>query len=411
MNTPTETSSCTGHECCIGHNQPRLTGALVLLLAMTAGLAVANVYVAQPLLDSMAHSLGVAPARIGVVVTVTQIGYALGLIFLVPLGDLIDQRKLILGQMLLSVAFLTFASLVERFALLLAALALVGLMAVVVQVVVAFGASLAAPAEQGRVVGRITSGIVLGILLARLVSGVVSDLAGWRAVYALSAALMLLMVMLLGLRMPRHSLTQAGVSYWALLGSVVELFLTEPVLRARAVLAMLVFASFSILWTSLVLPLSVPDIGYSHTQIGLFGLAGIAGALAASQAGRRADQGRGQQTTGVALVLLLLSWIPMAYLEASILWLVLGIIVLDFAVQAVHVTNQSMILAARPDASSRLIGGYMVFYSLGSALGAVSSTTVYGWAGWAGVCLLGASVSMAALLFWSFTRSGMSVHL
>lgn len=400
MNTDTNVSTCTAAR----PRQERLSRVLVVLLSCTAGASVANVYMAHPLLDAMAQDLDVGAAHIGLVVTATQIGYALGLFFLVPLGDLINRRQLILVQILLSACFLLLASVADRFLALLASLAAVGLMATVVQVVVAFAATLARPEERGSVVGRVTSGIVLGILLARLFSGLMSDLAGWRSVYMISAALAVVLAGALALMLPRHNRDAKPVSYLSLLCSVPRLFMSEPVLRVRAILAMLIFAAFSILWTALVLPLSEPEMGLTQTQIGLFGLAGVAGALTAARAGKRADAGKGQQTTGIALLLLLLSWAPIAGLHASIAVLVLGVIILDFAVQAVHVTNQSLILAARPDASSRLVGGYMIFYSIGSAAGAFASTAAYGWAGWNGVCVLGAAVSLSALLFWQLTR-------
>ena len=171
-------------------------------------------------------------------------------------------------------------------------------------------------------------------------------------------------------------------------------------LRERAVFALLIFASFSMFWSSVVLPLSAPPLSLSHTAIGMLGIAGLAGALAARNSGRLADRGWGQRTTGLSLLLLLAGWAPIACLHAS-LWLVLaGVVMMDFAVQAVHVTNQSLIVAARPDASSRLIGVYMVFYSVGSGLGAIASTLAYSAAGWLGVCALGAAISAIALLYW-----------
>jgi predicted MFS family arabinose efflux permease len=188
-----------------------------------------------------------------------------------------------------------------------------------------------------------------------------------------------------------------------LIGSLFKLFVTERTLRVRGVLAMLIFAAFSVLWTAMVLPLSAPPLSLSHTQIGLFGLAGVAGALAASKAGRWADRGLGQRTTGIALVMLTLSWLPTAFAQTSLQALIVGVIALDFAVQAVHVTNQSLIFAARPDAQSRLVGAYMCFYSIGSALGATAATQVYAQWGWVAVCLLGASISVAALAYWAWT--------
>ncbi|WP_447796998.1 MFS transporter [Pseudomonas moraviensis] len=374
------------------------------LFAITCAMAVANVYFAQPLLESMAASLSVSPGTIGIVVTATQAGYAVGLLFIVPLGDLLNRKKLILTQMLLSAVALCAVGLAQDWGMLLGAMVLVGLMAVVVQVVVAYAATLASPEQRGEAVGTVTSGVVLGILLARFVSGAVADLAGWRGVYFVSAALMVAMALVLFRTMPASAKPPAQGSYWKLLGSVFELYLTEHTLRVRGTFALLIFAAFSVLWTSMVLPLSAPPLSLSHTQIGLFGLAGVAGALAAARAGRLADQGLGNRTTGVALALLTLSWLPTAFVESSLLAMVVGVVLLDFAVQAVHVTNQSLIFAARPDAQSRLVGAYMCFYSVGSGLGAIAATYTYAHFGWVAVCLLGAGISVVALLYWLYLQ-------
>lgn len=377
---------------------PYLTPWLTFLFSLTAALAVANVYFAQPLLDAMASSLQVQPAAIGMVVTMTQVGYAAGLLFLVPLGDVVNRKHLAIAQLLLLAAALILVGFANRWIILLAALLFVGLMAVVVQIVVAYAAALAPVQQRGKAVGMVTSGVVLGILLARLTSGVIADLAGWRAVYLSSAGLMLLMAGVLSRALPSLSRPPLNASYPTLMRSVLRLFITEPTLRIRGVFALLIFAAFSVLWTSMVLPLSAQ--GLSHTRIGLFGLAGIAGALAASKAGRWADRGAGQRTTGLSLALLFFAWLPIAYAQTSLLLLIVGIIMLDFAVQAVHVTNQSLIFAARPDAQSRLVGAYMCFYSTGSALGAVVATQCYALWGWYAVCLAGAAFSALALLFW-----------
>ncbi|RRV10800.1 MFS transporter [Pseudomonas sp. v388] len=384
-------------------SQPGLSPALALLFSISCALAVANVYFAQPLLDSMAQSLGVASATIGVVVTATQLGYALGLLFIVPLGDLINRKRLIVSQLLLSALALAAVGASQQWLALLGAMIMVGLMAVVVQVLVAYAAALATPSQRGQAVGTVTSGIVIGILLARFTSGLIADLAGWRAVYFLSAGLMLAVAAVLWRSVPDTRSPQRATSYPQLIRSLFMLFVTEPVLRVRGGLALLSFAAFSVLWTSMVLPLSAPPLSLSHTAIGLFGLAGIAGALAATRAGRWADQGHGQRVTGLSLGLLTLSWLPVGFAETSLLALACGVILLDFAVQAVHVSNQSLILAARPDAQSRMVGAYMCFYSIGSASGAVAATQVYALWGWTAVSLLGASISAAALLLWILT--------
>ncbi|MEK4061481.1 MULTISPECIES: MFS transporter [Paenibacillus] len=375
-----------------------------LLFAIACGLAVANIYYAQPLLDAIADEFRIPHSSAGIVITITQACYALGLLLLVPLGDLLNRRSLIAGQMLLSVLALILVGTASSSIVLFIGMATVGLLAVVTQTLVAFAATLAAPAERGRVVGLVTSGIVIGILLARTFAGLLTDLAGWRSVYIVSAGLSLFMAGVLFRVLPHDEHERESLSYLQLLRSTLTLFLQERVLRIRAALALMIFTAFSILWTSLVLPLSAPPLSLSHTAIGAFGLAGAAGALAAARAGRLADRGLGQRTTGAALILLLVSWLPISYTEHSLWALIAGILLLDLAVQAVHVTNQSMILSVRPEARSRLTAGYMIFYSIGSATGSIASTTIYEHMGWNGVCLLGAVVSALALLFWALTR-------
>jgi predicted MFS family arabinose efflux permease len=382
---------------------PGLSPALTLLFSVTCALAVANVYFAQPLLDSMAQSLGVAGSMIGIVVTATQVGYALGLLLVVPLGDLVNRKRLIVAQVLMSAVALAAVGDSQQWIVLLGAMVAVGLMAVVVQVLVAYTAALATPSQRGQAVGSVTSGIVLGILLARLTSGLIADFAGWRAVYFASSALTLIIAAVLWKLAPVTSAQRDGKSYLALIRSLFTLLGSERILRIRGLLALLIFADFSVLWTAMVLPLSAPPLSLSHTAIGLFGLAGLAGALAARRAGRWADQGLGQRVTGIALVLLTLSWLPIGFAETSLLTLACGVIVLDFAVQAVHVTNQSLIFAARPDAQSRMIGAYMCFYSAGSALGAVAATQVYALWGWVAVSVLGGLISATAVALWLLT--------
>lgn len=377
-----------------------LSPSLTLLFSVTCALAVANVYFAQPLLDSMAQSLGVASSMIGVVVTATQVGYALGLLFIVPLGDLLNRKGLILTQVLLSAIALAGVGAAQQWLALLGAMVIVGLLAVMVQVLVAYAAVLATPSQRGQAVGTVTSGIVLGILLARFTSGLIADLAGWRAVYFVSSGLMLALAAVFWKVLPATESPRNRNTYPALIRSMFRLFMTEPVLRIRGLLALLIFAAFSVLWTSMVLPLSAPPLSLSHTAIGL---AGVAGALAARRAGRWADQGLGQRVTGLSLVILTLSWLPIAFAQTSLIALVCAVVLLDFAVQAVHVTNQSLIFAARPDAQSRMVGAYMCFYSVGSALGAAAATQVYAQWGWTAVSLLGASISATALVLWLIT--------
>ncbi len=381
-----------------------LSRAVVILFAVAGGLAVANVYYAQPLLDTMAAEFGISHAAIGMVITATQIGYGLGLLLVVPLGDLLDRRRLIVGQSLLSALALIGVAAAPTAAVLLASLATVGVLAVVTQVLVAYAAILAHPSEQGRIVGGVTSGIIIGILLARTVAGTLSDLFGWRSVYLFSAAATVTIAALLLKTVPRQPRLGARLSYPRLIGSVFQLFLEEPALRIRAMLALLIFGAVTVLLTPMVLPLAAPPLSLSHTQIGLFGLAGLAGALGASRAGRLSDAGFAQRTTAIGLSAMLASWPVIALLPHSLWTLVVGVIAIDFGLQSVHVANQSLVYRTRPEAQSRLTAGYMIFYSIGSATGSIASTLVYAQAGWNGVCLLGAAISTTALVFWALTR-------
>lgn len=396
-----------------------LPRGLVALFACASGLSVANVYYAQPLLDALANDFAIPRAAIGAVVLATQLGSALALLLLVPLGDLWNRRRLMLAQAILLAVVLTGISLSTAPVALLVGMLGAGLLGTAMtQGLIAYAASAAGPDERGRVVGAAQSGVFVGLLLARVLSGGISDLAGWRAVYAGSAMAMLVLAALLWRALPRLPVAAQPMSYLRLLGSMFELLRSERVLRVRGTLAMLMFAALNIFWSALVLPLSGPPFDYSHTAIGAFGLMGALGALAAARAGRWADQGLGQRTTGVALVLLLVAWGPLALMGTSIAALLLGIVLLDLGAQAIHVTNQSMIFTRRPDAHSRMVGVYMLFYATGSGLGAMATTTVYATGGWTGVCLLGAAVSLTALAFWIATlergtsrvRTTCSVH-
>jgi predicted MFS family arabinose efflux permease len=382
--------------------------SLTFLFAVACGLSVANVYYAQPLLDALATDFSIARAAIGGVITATQVACALALVLLVPLGDRVDRRRLMLAQSVaLCLALVVVGSAASK-PLLFAGMAAVGMLGTAMtQGLIAYAAAVAAHGERGRMVGMAGSGAVIGLLLARTLAGSIAELAGWRAVYFTSAVLTLVLAAALRRCLPDAAADQTvpdpRLSYAHLLVSMLHLLIRVPVLRIRGTLGILVFACFSIFWSALVLPLSAPPYGYSMAVIGAFGLVGAAGALAAARAGRWADRGRGQRATGLALPLLLFSWLPLGYTGHSLWALVLGIVALDGAGQVVHICNQSMILAGRTQAHGRLIGCYMLFYAVGSGAGAISSTAVYALAGWTGVCLLGAAVSVAALAFWLAT--------
>lgn len=378
--------------------QTALPRGTVALFAGASGLSVANVYYAQPLLDALAADFTIGRAAIGGVVTATQIGCALALLLLVPLGDLVDRRRLMLVQSLALAATLIAVGFASASAVLIAGMLGTGLLGTAMtQGLVSYAASASASHERGRVVGAAQGGVVIGLLLARVLAGFVGDVAGWRGVYFLSAATMLALAALLARKLPALAPASPRIGYPRLIASLFGLLRDERVLQIRGMLAMLMFAAFNIFWSALALPLSAPPYTLSHTAIGALG------AFAAARAGHWADRGFGQPTSAAALALLLASWLPLAFMPMSLWALVLGIVLLDAGGQAIHVTNQSMIFRARPDAHSRLIAAYMLFYSVGSGLGAIASTAVYATHGWRGVCMLGAAVSAAALIFWAAT--------
>lgn len=378
---------------------------VILLFAIASGASVANVYYAQPLLDILARDFKVSHAAIGGVVTATQIGCALALIFLVPLGDLVNRRRLMALQLIALISALLMVGFAHSTIILLAGMLAVGLLGTAMtQGLIAYAASAAAPHEQGHVVGTAQSGVFIGLLLARIFSGGISDVAGWRGVYFCAAIIMLMIALPLWKRLPHLNIQPSAMRYPQLLASMLNLLRQEKMLQVRGVLALLMFAAFNIFWSALVLPLSAPPYSFSHIVIGSFGLVGVVGALAAVRAGYWADRGYAQSTSLVALLILLLAWGPLSLMAYSLWALVIGIVLLDLGGQALHVTNQSMIFRTHPEAHSRLVGLYMLFYAVGSGLGAISTTTTYAYAGWLGVCALGASVSLLTLLFWWMTR-------
>lgn len=383
---------------------PALPRAQVLLFALASGLSVANVYYAQPLLDLLAADFAMAPASIGLVVTLTQIGCALALLLLVPLGDRLERRRLLTLQLLGLGSALACVALASTAKVLMAGMLMVGLLGTAMtQGLIAYAASAAAPEQRGAVVGAAQSGVFVGLLLARVVAGGVSDLAGWRGVYAVAALLMLALAVPLWRRLPSLPDVPRSGSYAALLTSMLSLLRRDRTLQVRGLLALLLFAALNIFWSALVLALRAPPHGLSHTAIGAFGLVGVIGALAAARAGQWADRGLAQRSSALALGALLLAWWPLSLMPVSLAALVLGIILLDLGAQALHVTNQSLILSAQPTAHSRLVGLYMLFYAAGSGAGAAAATQVLARFGWTAVCLLGAGVSLLALLFWAAT--------
>ncbi|MRT13480.1 MFS transporter [Enterobacteriaceae bacterium RIT711] len=378
---------------------PGLSPALIVLMSIATGLAVASNYYAQPLLDTIANAFSLSINQAGFIVTAAQLGYAAGLLLLVPLGDMFERRGLIVFMTLLAAGGMVIVALSQTLWMMILGTALTGLFSVVAQILVPLAATLAEPAKRGKVVGTIMSGLLLGILLARTVAGLLASLGGWRTVYWVASVLMVLMALALWRGLPKVK-TETHLNYPQLLSSVFSLFIKNPLLRTRALLGCLTFANFSILWTSMAFLLASPPFNFSDGMIGLFGLAGAAGALGARPAGGFADKGKAHLTTTIGLVLLLLSWIATAMGQYSVIALIIGILVLDLTVQGVHITNQTVIYRMMPDARNRLTAGYMTSYFIGGAAGSVISASAYQHAGWNGVCAAGAIIALLNLVVW-----------
>ncbi|AUX73529.1 MFS transporter [Erwinia pyrifoliae] len=376
-----------------------LTPALVTLMSIATGLSVACNYYVQPLLATIAHTFGLSFHQAGFIVTTAQLGYAAGLLFLVPLGDMLERRSLIVSMSLLAAGGLVITAMSSTLPLMLLGTVLTGLFSVVAQILVPLAATLAAPEKRGKVVGTVMSGLLLGILLARTVAGGLAELGGWRSVFWIASLLMVLMALALWRYLPRYqqSLT---LNYRQLLGSIFTLYARHPVLRTRAITGCLAFANFSVLWTSMAFLLSSPQWNYSVGEIGLLGLVGAAGALAARHAGALADKGHARLTTSGGLLLLLASWGITALGAHSLPALIMGIILLDLAVQGVHITNQSVIYRHMPEARNRLTAGYMTSYFTGGAAGSLLSASAFQAAGWYGVCTAGVLLTLCNLIIW-----------
>jgi len=368
-------------------------------MSVATGLAVASNYYAQPLLETIARNFSLSASSAGFIVTAAQLGYAVGLLFLVPLGDMFERRAMIVSMTLLAAGGMLITASSQSLAMMIFGTALTGLFSVVAQILVPLAATLASPEKRGKVVGTIMSGLLLGILLARTVAGLLAGIGGWRTVYWVASVLMVVMALALWRGLPKVK-SETHLNYLQLLGSVFSLFTHDKLLRTRALLGCFTFANFSILWTSMAFLLAAPPFNYSEGMIGLFGLAGAAGALGARPAGGLADKGKSHITTTASLVLLLLSWAAIWYGHVSVLALIVGILVLDLTVQGVHITNQTVIYRVKPEARNRLTAGYMTSYFIGGAAGSLISASAWQHAGWAGVCAVGAVMAILNLLVW-----------
>ena len=375
-------------------------------LAVGCAISVGNLYLMQPLLAQVAASFQVTERQAGLCATLNQVGYALGMLTLVPLGDVRERRGLAL-VLLGACALMALANaLAPTYPLLLAASLGLGIATCTPQILLPFAAALAPPEARGRTVGFVMSGLLLGILLARTVSGFVGAHAGWRGVYLLSAGLSVGLALLLRFVLPTGRQDGPPLTYGRLFRSLGALVRDEPVLRESAAYGALLFAAFSAFWTTLSFRFAAPPFGMDPRAAGelsgLFGLVGAVGALAAPLVGRQADAGRPRRTILAAVVLTAVSFAVM--LPPSIPLLVVGVLLMDVGVQAAQVSNQSRVYALRPEARSRLNTVYMTAYFTGGSLGSALGAWAWDRFGWPGVCAVGALCALVAGGVWATTR-------
>ncbi|MEO6277279.1 MFS transporter [Roseateles sp.] len=374
-----------------------LSPALTLLLATATGLAVASIYYVQPLLGLLSAQFGVGSAAIGLLPTLTQLGYAAAILLLSPLGDRYDRRRLIVIKAGALVAALAFAALAPGFAALCVASVVIGLMATLAQDIVPAVAALAPEAERGKRVGQVMTGLLLGILLSRVAAGSLAALAGWRAVYGAAAVAVALLIPLLWRSLPRFvPATQA--SYGALLASMARLWVQYAPLRRAALAQGLLSVAFSAFWSTLALVLAGPEFGEGSAVAGAFGLVGAAGALIAPMAGGLADKRGPQAVIRAGALLVFVAFAVQAVAPAS-LWLLVAVaVVFDLGVQAALVSHQSVVYSLDPASRSRLNAVLVSVMFMGMASGAALGSALLAGFGWRAVPVLGAMAALGAVV-------------
>jgi predicted MFS family arabinose efflux permease len=381
-------------------------GWLVGLLAVGSGMTVANLYYAQPLLSSLSQVFHLDTATAGVLITVTQIGYVVGMLFLVPLGDRLEKRRLVTVLLAVATVALAVAGFATSFPMLFAASLVSGATSVVAQILVPYAASLAPDHARGRIVGRVMSGLLAGILLSRTVSSLVSDVASWRYVYFGSAVLMALLALALRVALPQQAPT-TSLAYGQVLRSTFRLVRTHPALLRRGLYQAAMYAAFSAFWTTVSFVLTGPRFHYSPIGVGVFALVGAAGAAVAPLAGRWADRELARPVTGIAFVVAALAFAVAGFGQRQIILIALAGILIDVAVQTTLILGQHTIYRLDAGARSRLNSAFMAVFFAGGALGSQLGSLAYHAAGWTGVSVLGAALPLIALAYWvTGRRSG-----
>lgn len=377
----------------------RLSPFALYTMAVASGIAVANIYYNQPMLGIMEHDFP-AQTITGYIPTATQLGYALGLLFLLPIGDILDRRKLIVGQFLVLSLALVLAAIAPTAWTLFAASLLVGASATVAQQIVPFAASLALPKERGATIGTVMAGVLSGILLSRTLSGFIGENFGWREMFWLGVPLALIAAVLMYINLPTQN-AATRMPYRSALASLVRLWRQEGELRSAALMQAALFGSFSAFWTILALYLASPKFNLGADIAGLFGIVGAVGVFAAPLAGKIADRKGPHFVVWIGIACTMVSWLIFG-VWSSLTALVIGVILLDFGVQSALVSNQHIVYALNPDARSRLNTIFMTTMFLGGTVGAALASAVWTSNGWLGVAVLGGLLGLLALVIKAF---------
>ncbi|MFI5612900.1 MFS transporter [Amycolatopsis sp. NPDC051903] len=376
---------------------------LVLLLAVSCGLTVANLYYAQPLLNELREAFGVGEAAAGGVVTATQIGYAAGMLLIVPLGDRVENRSLVSLLLAITCAGLVATGLAPQFSVLLIASLVAGSTSVVVQILIPLTADLSPDHARGRIVGRVMSGLLFGILLSRVAASLLAEVTSWRVVFLISAGLMAVLAVALRFGLPLRA-PKTSVHYGELLRSTLRLARDHPALRRRALYQAAMFGVFSAFWTTIAFVLTSAPFHYSQLGVGLFALVGAAGAAIAPLAGRWADHGHGRVATGAAFLLCAVSFAIGGFGSHSVILLAVAAVALDMAVQTTMVSGQHVIYALDPTARARVNSIYLATFFVGGAAGSEIGSVAYHLGGWPAVSVFGAAIPLITLLWWTTER-------
>ncbi|MCM3317318.1 MFS transporter [Rummeliibacillus stabekisii] len=381
---------------------------LSILMATACGIIVANLYYAQPLVGIISSSVGLSANTSGLIVTLTQIGYVVGLLFIVPLGDILENRKLIVSSLLITAVALVITAMTKQIFLFLFALFVIGLGSVAAQVLVPFASYLSSDSSRGRVVGNVMSGLLLGIMLSRPLSSLVADFFGWHTIFILSAIAIMVLAIVLSKVLPRRK-PSTDTHYIALLKSMWYLLRTTPILRRRAAYHAGVFASFSLFWTTVPQLLTSQSFHFSQKEVALFALVGVAGAVAAPITGRIADRGVTKLATWIALLTVVISLLLPIIIHTNspigIAILVISSLLLDAGVSANLVLSQRALFSLSPEVRNRLNGLFMAMFFFGGAIGSAIGGWAYSMGGWSTALWIGIIPSILSLLYFATEKN------